>query len=260
MLNIQVLHQSVSAQFDPIRPAIDHVFTKTITRVKRTGCGVNMSGFVTRLNTALRDTRIHVVLDVDGTYAESDYPILSALCYEPKNPGDVARIRITISMQTKANRIVMPVESWEYFRFRVLKNVQHELVHRSQYAAGRRESNTFVFRPHEMSSVGKLVHQEQTYLGELDEIEAYARDCVEEWYYRYPNQPMTMREVLKNFRSGPTLAALQYYHEAFVGDETHPSIKRFFRKVRQWGEVIHPLSRSLPSAPAYVKRMATPVY
>lgn len=257
-MKLPVLEQHITAQFDTIRPAVESVFTQTILRAQRTGRAINARSFVNRLNKALEETRIRVVLGVDKFSSLTDdntkyYPPISGYCYEP-DKGQLARIQLIITMQKHNTRLSSDPDVWAYFRFRFLKTTLHELVHRAQYANGRVVTNNLVFRPHSLADIDKDRLETQLYLCEMDEIEAHARDTVEEWYYRYPDQPLTSHTMRENFRTGPTLPGLKYYSDTFLGDEQHPTIQRLFRKIKQWNLVVKPLVYTLPPAPAYVRK------
>lgn len=262
-MNLHVLNQTVSSQFKIIAPLVNGVFDQVIVAVQARGGAVNVRSFLTRMNRALKGTKITVTKETTSRFGLPEdsngqyYPAMGGYCFEPPFFKDTARIKLILCIHPKTNRMPLSVEAWEFFRYRFLKCLSHELVHRAQFKNGRKLHNALIFRPHALPNLPKAVLQEQAYLGDMDEVEAYAHDCVEEWYYLNPTQPLTTRAIKKEFRNnGGKIPSVQYYFEGFFGDERHPSVQRFFRKVKKWNELIHPMSVDLPRSPSYVRRNA----
>lgn len=258
-MNLQVLHQAITTQLECVRPAIDLVFAKTVAKIEKRGRAVNAKSFADRLNAVLKGTGIRVVLEQIDCFGRPEdtngmfYPALGGYCFEP-NEGQQARIHVCMCLHSGTNRLPLSDIGWKYFHYRFLKTTMHELVHRAQFANGWHRTNPLVFRPYASAAHDQRAYDDQTYLGDIDEIEAYARDTVEEWYYLYPNTPLTMRQIKKDFRDTLKLPALQYYAQVYKSDESHPSVQRLFRKIKQWNELITPVAYSLPPAPTIVKR------
>jgi len=251
-MNVQSLHTFVMTQFTDMAPAIDEVFLRAQTRTGQ-GRKTNIKTFVEQLRKVLKPHRTTVSAKVEREFCGAGpslqwYPLMSAFCYEPSaSLKRDARIEIIIGIDPLSRRFDFSSQSWEFFRYRFHKTLLHELVHRAQFASGRHAHSGLVFRPHNHALMDKYHLVEQRYLGEIDEVEAYAHDCVEEWYCLYPNQPLTMKAFRENFRGPRQLPSLSYYHDVFHGDEHHPAIQRLFRKVKAWNEVMTPLVQLLPS-------------
>ncbi len=60
-MNLRVLNQSISRNFDEVRPQIESVFGSIIDKVTATGQSINVSSFIGQLNVALRGTMFRVV-------------------------------------------------------------------------------------------------------------------------------------------------------------------------------------------------------
>lgn len=259
-MNLRGLHQSVTASFDRVRPAIDHIFTKTIAQTIKWGHAVNVAPFLTRMNKALEGSGVRVRLERNAKYGKpSDtegtfYPSLGGYCYEPSDPGEkMARVQLVVCIHPTINRFPLSIAGWQYFRFRFLKTAAHELVHRGQYAANRDLTNPLIFRPSILIHENRNAFNQQVYLGDLDEIEAYARDAVEEWYYFYPNVSLTIDGLKKDFRGPRQLPAIQYYYETFHTDDALP-VQRLFLKIREWNRLIVPIALNLPPVNTQIKK------
>ena len=259
-MNIRSLHQTITDAFSEIRPVVDTIFARTLKKIERRGRSVNVKTFTERLNTALKPFQIRVLTESNDSFGNplenggKFYPAIGGFCYEPADPSKLAKIEIIMCVHSATNRLQLTLESWQYFKFRLLKVINHELVHRAQYVAGRKHTSSLIFRPQVSASMDMHIYNEQRYLGDIDEIEAYARDCVEEWYYFYPDVPLTMRNMKHEFKHHAVVPAIEYYQDVFKRDDTHPSVRRFFRKVMEWDSLVEPLAPSFPSCPSYVIR------
>lgn len=258
-MNIRSLHQSVTQSFDQIRPGVESVFEATLAKIDRRGRAVNIKSFTNRLNDKLKPFAIRVTTEVNDSFGNPQenggkyYPAIGGFCFEPPSAAKIARINIVLCVHSDTNRLSIPLDSWHYFKFRVMKVINHELVHRAQYQSGRKRNNSLIFRPQVSASMDTHIYNEQRYLGDIDEIEAYARDCVEEWNYLQPETPLTMSSLKGQFRlPHSVLPSIEYYQDVFKHDESHPSVRRFFRKVIEWNKLIEPLSTTLPSRPMYL--------
>lgn len=262
-MNLQLLNQTITHESAILYPRVNAVFNKIIGVVHTRQSNVNVHSFVARMNAALKGTKVTLSTEVTkrfGTPQDTDgeyYPAMGGYCFEPSSPSVTARIKLIMCIHPDTNRIPLSIESWEYFRWRFLKCLTHELVHRAQFKNGRKQHNVLVFRPQAAPNLPKSALREQEYLGDMDEVEAYAHDCANEWYYLNPNIPLTLRAIKQEFRNhGGRSSAIQYYYDTFFGDETHPSVQRLFRKIKKWDGLICPISRNLPKPPLYVRQKA----
>lgn len=252
-MNLQTLNHTMNESMSNIIPDIDQVFNTTIDNITKTGRSVNVKSFIDKLNHTLKPHRVKVVREVDDSFGTPQdtgngrYPAMGGFCYEPAKSGKLARIELIICTHSSTNRLPPSIALWQYFKFKFFRVLVHEMVHRAQYANGRKLVKSLVFRPHANASLNPMAYNEQYYLGDIDEVEAYARDCVEEWHYLRPNQTLTMRSIKEDFRNSRKLPAVQYYYDTFAGDEYHPSVQRFFRKVNEWNKIITPIASLLPS-------------
>lgn len=259
-MNLHVLEQSVTQNLNILRPIVDNIFDDTIEVASRTKRSVNLNSFVKRMNVALKGTQVRVVTQVSTTFDDPNktqcqyYPAMGGICYEPLETHKTrAKIRIILIAYPGVGRLSLSPDAWEYFRYRFLKTLCHELVHRAQFSRGRTHDNKLIFRPHAAANLDKTILREQEYLGDIDEVEAYAHDCVEEWHYIHPERPLTSRQIKQVFQDhGGKIPALQFYYETYNGDTEHPCVRRLFRKVKDWHHVITPLAKTLPPVPSYV--------
>jgi len=237
-MNVTHLQHFVVEQFREIQPSVSAIFTAAKRRAE-TGKKINIQPFVTQLRTILKPHRIAVMVEpqketrIPRTNTQW-YPPLGGFCYEATLPK-VARIQVIIGIHQSSNRLELNTEGWNLFQFRFLGVISHELVHRAQFASGRKGAS-LIFRPHLHAHMDKYQLLEQQYLGAIDEVEAYAHDCVQEWLYLLPTQNLTMRGLKHEFLQERRLPSLTYYADVFHRDTAHPAIQRLFRKILAWHE------------------------
>lgn len=241
-MEIAQLHRYVTIQFSEIRTIIDSTFASVVYRASR-GSAINMTPLIRKLNDKLRPFAIRVVADVDDrvtvTLPERKrwYPPIGAYCYQPTKPSSMARIRVTIGLHRSGFRLRLTPDIWYDIQHRLGLVIQHELVHRAQYAM-HPDKKVLSFRPHAEPTEDRYRYLEQQYFGDLSEIEAYARDCVEEWYYHTPHLSLTPDTLLEQFATSTENSALMHYRYVFGRKTEHPAVTRLFVKILQWAAVM----------------------
>ena len=260
-MNLNKLHAHAFLTFEAVRVPLDAIFNKAIQSDKAT----NITTLVQQFNSAMKQWRIKVKYTEQETTLPSKeghfYPYMIGICDDPAHPESLARIIITLNVHPKVRRLSLISEAWGNFQYRFYQTILHELVHRAQFKHGYRRNSTLTFRHsddadtrHSKLTETKALRKEQRYLGEIDEVEAYARDLVEDFYYFWPDSPLSIRKLKKLFKEqDDRLYTIRYYSAAYNGDLKHPAVVRLFRKVKQWNKLITPLAGSLMSCPTYVR-------
>lgn len=255
-MNIQKLHAYVTTAFSNVRPAIDPIFTETINKVERDGRAVNIEPFVARLNVALKPFKAKISIsggqEPPGKRGEF-YPTMLGFCEPPVRMYHQAKIEVVLCICDKTKRLALSTEAWGNFQYRLYQTLLHELVHKAQFAFGMKRAAGLVFKPHAAARLDQTLLDDQKYFGEIDEIESYARDCVEDWYYQNPHTKLTIGRIKREFQSNSNrLYTVRYYNDAYKGDLSHPALTRLFRKIALWNKLITPLAGSLMPCPTYV--------
>lgn len=251
-MDIKRLHPYVTKEFDSLRTHLDNVFDVMRHRATK--------GYTTSTNTLVRYLKeAGQPHKVAVRSAKSPLPFRTLyspnLWAECRQRGDVV-----LWVGTPEDQTTFPahVPTWNYFQYRVYKMLQHECVHRAQFALESANRRSYVFKPTEDESSTEKdaawYRNQQKYLGDLDEVEAYARDVVEEWYYLYPTTPITARRIQTTFAQKNSIATLTFYHAAFRGNAKHPALRRLFQKILAWNALITPMSTYLPPAPDVIVR------
>lgn len=123
------------------------------------------------------------------------------------------------------------------FTGRLIEYLEHEMIHRAQYQSRSYKAN----RMYKSLAKDPEIREEQEYLGNTDEIEAYAANLARELMRKTNNHDHTMR-LLRNFaatamtrdQAGRLLSPNLYaYFKTFNFDTTHPVLKRLLKKTYQ---------------------------
>ena len=135
--------------------------------------------------------------------------------------------------------VTMDKEGWREFATRVIDFLEHEMIHQAQYRS--RE-----FRPgrqYRSRHRDPAIQQSQEYLGNPDEIEAYAYNLSRELLRKTNNDYERTMRLLKNFsqtamtkdQAGRLLSPdLFAYFKDFGFDTTHPVLKTLMKKTYQF--------------------------
>lgn len=266
-MNISNLQTIVIREQAKVVAATNPVFEDAFKSV-RANRSINMGPFLHKLHTNLKSCGISIKSEKDDSFGHPIegidgeeryklyYPMMGAFCFEPDEDefDKPAKIQIVMCLHPETNRMPPDMDTWQYFHFRFLKIAVHECVHRGQYLMGRHDSDALIFKPHTAAAVNSVRHDEQTYLGDIDEVEAYAREVVEEWHFHRPDTPLTPKAIKDDFINQEICVSLQYYHDTFEGNIDHPAVQRLFRKIKEWEQVTVPLALSLPKAPMSVRK------
>lgn len=187
------------------------------------------------------------------------WPRISGFCYWPTKKNSRARIEIQLHHLPGQRRFAITTTRREQLRFRILLILAHELIHRHQMDYRSITATTFnpsrvLLGTNNTDDLTKEEQQDQRYLADYDEIEAYAHDTVQElWYYgQIQGVDVSGPKLLKAAKAvfyeqddkSPLIYPLWMYNQTFGGDSSHPAVQALFRKIRAWGKVGIPISVS----------------
>lgn len=125
-------------------------------------------------------------------------------------------------------------EDMREFAGKLIEYLEHEMIHRAQYQSRNFKAN----RMYRSLAEDPAIRVEQEYLGNTDEIEAYAANLARELQRKTGNYEQTIR-LLRNFagtamtrdQAGRLLSPnLFAYFKEFGFNTTHPVLKRLLKK------------------------------
>lgn len=160
--------------------------------------------------------------------------------YDPdEDENEEKPFEITIVFPKDNPNVTMDKEGWREFATRVIDFLEHEMIHQAQYRS--RE-----FRPgrqYRSRHQDPNIKRSQEYLGNSDEIEAYAYNLSRELLRKTNNDYERTMRLLKNFshtamtkdQAGRLLSPNLFgYFKDFGFDTTHPVLKTLMKKTYQF--------------------------
>jgi hypothetical protein len=194
---------------------------------------MNMASFVKRLNAATTDLNIHHTIAPDTRLGRNEIRISGEWLPDNLLPEDNsdADVRIRWHIYPHTRRRSMTPYLWKRWRVSYWSYVLHEFVHRAQGAL-RADGNTLVFKP---EAADPEIHNEQKYLGDFDEIEAYAYEVALEMLCWYADQPFRDAfQQMQQEHTNPSSATYPIYSKTFADNPQHPAVQAFHRKIKAW--------------------------
>lgn len=160
--------------------------------------------------------------------------------YDPdEDENEEKPFEITVVFPKDNPNVTMDKEGWREFATRVIDFLEHEMIHQAQYRS--RE-----FRPgrqYRSRHPDATIQRSQEYLGNPDEIEAYAYNLSRELLRKTNNDYDRTMRLLKNFsqtamtkdQAGRLLSPNLFgYFKDFGFDTTHPVLKSLMKKTYQF--------------------------
>lgn len=146
---------------------------------------------------------------------------------------------VTVIFSSNKPTITMNKQGWQEFAQKVIDFLEHEMIHQAQY----RSRAFHPGRPYRSRHENPEIKKSQEYLGNPDEIEAYAYNLSRELLRKTNNDYDHTIRLLKNFRqtamtrdqAGRLLSPdLFAYFKDFEFNTTHPVLKKLMKKTYQF--------------------------
>ena len=153
--------------------------------------------------------------------------------------GDDIPIRLNFIVSDPEVLLNLDEKMWKKFSNEVADAVQHEYLHMTQYR-NRGFVKTSKYKPKVTKEI-KNFYDVKVYLGNSDEIEAYALNISSELLNTYRTKRKTIANLKRLdkslFKASPNLFA---YFMAFDFDSRHPVIRKLIKKVLLYVESQRP--------------------
>jgi len=152
----------------------------------------------------------------------------------PRRPVD---IHIEWHVHPQRHRCGITSSNWKQRHFYFWAYLMHELAHRHQFSGRSKDTAKIVFPPTETKDAE--IRDQQSYLGNYDEIEAYAHDIALEMVVWFPT--MQYREAFAQMMTiDHELIGATYpvFAEAFVKVPEHPAMRALQKKIRKWYNIM----------------------
>ena len=180
--------------------------------------------------TLRRKYDIEITIEKSGRVASGS--ILINAYYDPENDKTGDDVPIQIELKVSDPEVLLNLDNalWMKFSNELADAIQHEYLHMTQHR-NRGFVKTSEYKP-KVTKELKDFYSSRVYLGNSDEIEAYALNISSELLNKYRTKQKTIANVKRLdkslFRASPNLFA---YFMAFNFDSRHPVIRKLLKKV-----------------------------
>lgn len=137
---------------------------------------------------------------------------------------------IVLNFSDRYKTIKINEEKWSEFKFSISQVCQHEAIHKLQWQ--HRGDLGWEGAPLDFRWVSTSKEEEQEYLNDKDEIDAFAHDIAMEIRYFYPNKDP--HKVLKSLNRHNKIWSYRYYKKTFRGTDWKHIRNRLLKKTYKW--------------------------
>lgn len=188
---------------------------------------VGMENIAEPLERALRPWGVNVILEEDRSLRAGTLGFGGLYDFSKK------RRPIDIIIYYRSESYNFTETKWRQFRFGVSQVLQHELVHKYQYAyrVGFEDGGATLY--YDIKAGEKSDKEHMDYLAELDEIDAYAHDIAMEILEYYPRH--NPYEILATVSRRRWIWSYNYYKKAFKHSPDWSDVRnRLLKKTYLW--------------------------
>jgi len=236
-VHLITLHNKIISDALRIHEVVEKVFPRKMPE-RYVEQSLYLAPFLARLNAVTVPLKVLNVLMNDATIVSHDV-LLSAIWY-PKSPTTITRRSSDIHLQwhvhPREHRCHITPTIWRRQRFYFWTFLQHELAHRHQSADRDEDTASLQFAP---VTDNAAMRKQQAYLGDFDEVEAWAHDIALEMVIWFPT--LNCREAyteMRNFHRTRVTATYPIYAGVFSETPTHPAMQALHKKIRAWYRIM----------------------
>lgn len=185
------------------------------------------------LNRAFRKTEpFKFIYETYPDYGRDDYSVSGVYDMEE----DVKYVVLNFSKSCKT--FTIKPEKWKEFKFAVSQVCQHEAIHQCQWSFVADPSLRSLDKEKlDFRNIEGTVDEEQEYLADPDEIDAYGHDIAMEIMYFYPRKdPFRVLQEIDRHRK---LWSYNYYKKTFKNEDWSEIKNRLLKKAYKWIPHVH---------------------
>ena len=140
--------------------------------------------------------------------------------------------RISVQIHTDSfDKFEFNAKTWEYFKYRFIQTIQHELIHFMQYDRRDDQWSNYVVPYKRIKQVEK--DEERRYLSNFDEIQAYAHCIFLDYKMHKPNVDISI--LLSRAKKNRDSKTLHYFLKAFDYDyRNNQAIPKIICQIMKW--------------------------
>lgn len=145
---------------------------------------------------------------------------------------------IILNFPKSCKTFTLKPERWKEFKFAVSQVCQHEAIHQCQWSyvsdpqLRERDKEKLDFRNTEGS-----IDEEQEYLADTDEIDAYGHDIAMEIAFYYPKK--NPYKVLQDINKHRKIWSYKYYKRTYKNEDWSLIRNRLLKKAYKWIPHVH---------------------
>lgn len=138
---------------------------------------------------------------------------------------------IVLNFPTSCKTFNLKPSKWKDFKFAISQVCQHEAIHQCQWLA---RGGDYVLNQEKLDfrNIEGTIEEEQLYLADPDEIDAYGHDIAMEIKYFYPKKDPIV--VLSNINRHRKLWSYVYYKKTFKNEDWSQIRNRLIKKTHRW--------------------------
>lgn len=233
-MRVSTLHRRLLSDVEVMQDAIFELFPVHMPRCYETR-EMNLKSFVAKLNRTTEQFNVYNEINDDYSIPVGEVTCSGLwLCEDelPENDSE-ADVRILWHAHPNTRRVSVTPVKWARRRYFFWELLMHELVHRHQDTDDDRVSRTYL-----PQSTDRKTKEDQSYYGDVDEIEAYAHDSALEFFTWWPD--LSVKQALKKASAvtGAVMPTACFYMSAFSEVPDHPAMRHFEKKLDTWmGEI-----------------------
>ena len=242
-MQLAALHRRVMMDTRVLHEAVNAVFPVKMPKRYRNR-PFNLSAFLRQLNAVTEPLGVLNELVNERELPKGGVVMTAQWLPEDHLPvnGSSADVRLEWHVHPHGHRQSWTQNLWGKRRFYFWSYLMHELIHRHQdVCRGVSQGQESLARVYRARVENTVLKEEQTYLGDYDEIEAHAHDVALEMRAWYPDA--TYREALAQMKAEDpprgvvtcqTASTYAVYTRAFRTTPKHPALPVFHRKIKTW--------------------------
>jgi len=237
-VQLLALHKKITDDALAMRKDVESVLTPMSQRRYR-GPSMYIVPFLSRLNEVTIPFKVHneLIEDIGVDPAGLELTAQWSPTWLQTRPRRRVDIHLEWHVHPRGRRCGVQTEDWQRRHFYFWSYLMHELAHRHQNNHRSEDVDTQKFIP--TAGDDDDLWDLQMYLGDFDEVEAYAHDIALEMVVWFPT--LGYRAALaqiKKFRHNLVNGTYPLFALAFVKAPKHPAMVLLFKKIQEWYRIM----------------------
>ncbi len=236
-MQLLTLHKKITDDALAMREDVESVLTP-MSQQRYRGPSMYITPFLSRLNEVTIPFKVHneLVEDISVDPTGLELTAQWSPTWLQTRPRRRIDIHIEWHVHPRGRRCGVQTKDWQRRHFYFWAYLMHELAHRHQNIHRPDDALSQKFIP---TADDDDLWDLQKYLGDFDEVEAYAHDIALEMVVWFPT--LGYRAALaqiKKFRHNLVNGTYPLFALAFVKAPKHPAMVLLFKKIQEWYRIM----------------------